>query len=87
MYDHIGLKVNDIGASVRFYESALKPLGHEVGHVFVLVERPDPAAAVVTEEVMALQRGLSRTAVANLAELVDAMNAIATDSPQRLHSQ
>jgi catechol 2,3-dioxygenase-like lactoylglutathione lyase family enzyme len=31
MYDHIGLKVNDIGASVRFYEAALKPLGHEVG--------------------------------------------------------
>src|SRR2546429_9772166 len=31
MYDHIGLKVNDIGASVRFYEAALKPLGHEAG--------------------------------------------------------
>jgi len=31
MYDHIGLKVSDIGASVRFYEAALKPLGHEVG--------------------------------------------------------
>src|SRR5207253_2452384 len=31
MYDHIGLKVNDIGTSVRFYEAALKPLGHEVG--------------------------------------------------------
>ncbi|HEY3180276.1 MAG TPA: VOC family protein [Casimicrobiaceae bacterium] len=31
MYDHVGLKVNDIGASVRFYEAALKPLGHEVG--------------------------------------------------------
>ena len=30
MYDHIGLKVNDMNASVRFYEAALKPLGHEV---------------------------------------------------------
>jgi catechol 2,3-dioxygenase-like lactoylglutathione lyase family enzyme len=30
MYDHIGLKVKDLGASVRFYESALAPLGHVV---------------------------------------------------------
>jgi catechol 2,3-dioxygenase-like lactoylglutathione lyase family enzyme len=28
MYDHIGLKVKDLGASVRFYEGALKALGH-----------------------------------------------------------
>lgn len=28
MYDHIGLKVKDIDASVRFYEAALTPLGH-----------------------------------------------------------
>ncbi|MBI3370763.1 MAG: VOC family protein [Betaproteobacteria bacterium] len=28
MYDHIGLKVNDMDASVRFYASALAPLGH-----------------------------------------------------------
>src|SRR3954471_5049601 len=26
MYDHIGLKVKDIAASVRFYQAALKPL-------------------------------------------------------------
>ena len=31
MYDHIGLKVKDIGASVRFYEAALAGLGHVVG--------------------------------------------------------
>jgi catechol 2,3-dioxygenase-like lactoylglutathione lyase family enzyme len=30
MYDHIGLKVKDIAASVRFYEAALAPLGHVV---------------------------------------------------------
>jgi catechol 2,3-dioxygenase-like lactoylglutathione lyase family enzyme len=28
MYDHIGLKVKDVGASVRFYQAALAPLGH-----------------------------------------------------------
>ena len=27
MYDHIGLKVKDIDASIRFYEAALAPLG------------------------------------------------------------
>jgi catechol 2,3-dioxygenase-like lactoylglutathione lyase family enzyme len=28
MYDHIGLRVADVGASVRFYAAALAPLGH-----------------------------------------------------------
>ena len=30
MYDHIGLKVGDLAASVRFYAAALGPLGHVV---------------------------------------------------------
>ena len=30
MYDHIGLKVKDVAASVRFWKAALAPLGHEV---------------------------------------------------------
>ena len=28
MYDHIGLKVKDLDAAVRFYRDALEPLGH-----------------------------------------------------------
>lgn len=30
MYDHIGLKVRELEASVRFYSAALKPLGYEL---------------------------------------------------------
>jgi len=30
MYDHVGLKVKDVGASARFYKAALAPLGHEM---------------------------------------------------------
>lgn len=30
MYDHIGLRVKDLDASVRFYEAALASLGHEL---------------------------------------------------------
>lgn len=32
MYDHIGLKVQDLDASVRFYSAALEPLGHVPGY-------------------------------------------------------
>jgi catechol 2,3-dioxygenase-like lactoylglutathione lyase family enzyme len=28
MYDHIGLRVKDMDAAVRFYTAALEPLGH-----------------------------------------------------------
>jgi catechol 2,3-dioxygenase-like lactoylglutathione lyase family enzyme len=38
MYDHIGLKVRDVDASVRFYEAALAALGH------VLCSRDDSGA-------------------------------------------
>ena len=31
MYDHIGLKVKDLAASVRFYAAALAPFGHVLG--------------------------------------------------------
>ena len=38
MYDHIGLRVGDLDASVRFYTAALAPLG------FVLCSRDDSGA-------------------------------------------
>ncbi|MBD0272823.1 MAG: VOC family protein [Acetobacteraceae bacterium] len=31
MYDHIGLRVSDLEASLRFYEAVLAPLGHVLG--------------------------------------------------------
>jgi len=40
VYDHIGLKVRDLNASVRFYEAALAPLGH------VLASRDDNGAGL-----------------------------------------
>ncbi|MBN8980836.1 MAG: VOC family protein [Rhizobiales bacterium] len=38
MYDHIGLKVTNLNASVRFYTDALAPLGH------ILASRDDTGA-------------------------------------------
>jgi catechol 2,3-dioxygenase-like lactoylglutathione lyase family enzyme len=40
MYDHIGLKVKDVGAAVRFYEAALASLG------YVLCSRDESGAGL-----------------------------------------
>jgi catechol 2,3-dioxygenase-like lactoylglutathione lyase family enzyme len=48
MYDHIGLHVKDLGASVRFYEATLRPLGH------VLCSKDDSGAGLGPDGAAAL---------------------------------
>jgi len=48
MYDHIGLKVGNLDASVRFYSAALAPLGH------VLCSRDESGAGFGPKEAPAL---------------------------------
>jgi catechol 2,3-dioxygenase-like lactoylglutathione lyase family enzyme len=48
MYDHIGLKVKNLDASVRFYTAALAPLGH------VLNSRDDSGAGFGPKDASAL---------------------------------
>jgi catechol 2,3-dioxygenase-like lactoylglutathione lyase family enzyme len=48
MYDHIGLKVKSLDASVRFYTAALAPLGH------VLNSRDDSGAGFGPKDAPAL---------------------------------
>ena len=53
MYDHIGLKVRDLDASVKFYTAALAPLGH------VLCSRDSSGAGFGPKDAPALWLHLS----------------------------
>ena len=48
MFDHIGIHVKDLAASVRFYEAVLAPLG------FVLCSRDDTSAGFGPKDAPAL---------------------------------
>ena len=48
MYDHIGLRVKDLDAAVRFYTAVLAPLGH------VLCSRDDSGAGFGPKDAPAL---------------------------------
>jgi len=56
MYDHIGLKVRDLDASVKFYSAALAPLGH------VLCSRDSSGAGFGPQNAPALWLHLSKEA-------------------------
>ena len=56
MYDHIGLKVGNLDASVRFYTAALKPLG------YVMCSRDDSGAGFGPKGEPALWLYLSKDA-------------------------
>ena len=54
MYDHIGLKVRNLDASIKFYTAALAPLGH------VLCSRDDSGAGFGPKDAPALWLHLSK---------------------------
>lgn len=56
MYDHIGLKVSNLDASVRFYTAALAPLG------IVLASRDETSAGFGPPGAPALWLGVSKQA-------------------------
>jgi catechol 2,3-dioxygenase-like lactoylglutathione lyase family enzyme len=56
MYDHIGLKVKDLDASVRFYTAALAPLG------YVLCTRDEASAGFGPQGSPALWLGVAKSA-------------------------
>jgi len=73
MYDHIGLTVKDIDASVRFYSAVLAPLGYE------LCSRDSTSAGLGPKDAPALwlyQSDKARPAATHIAFSADARKAV-----------
>jgi catechol 2,3-dioxygenase-like lactoylglutathione lyase family enzyme len=78
MYDHIGLRVGDLDASVRFYTAALAPLG------FVLCSRDDSGAGFGPKDAPALWLHLNKGKAAAGAHI--AFRANNHDAVKKFHA-
>ena len=78
MYDHIGLRVADLDASVRFYTAVLAPLG------FVLCSRDDSGAGFGPKDAPALWLYLDKGKKAGDAHI--AFRAADHDAIKKFHS-
>ena len=79
MYDHIGLKVKNLDASVRFYTAALAPLGHVLG------SRDDSGAGFGPKDAPALWLYLDKGSAAAAAHI--AFRATDHASIKKFHSE
>jgi catechol 2,3-dioxygenase-like lactoylglutathione lyase family enzyme len=73
MYDHIGLKVKDLSASVRFYTAALAPLG------YVLCSQDDAGAGFGPRNEPALWLYVDRSSAAGVHVAFRSPNRAAVD--------
>ena len=79
MYDHIGLRVGNLDASVRFYTAALAPLG------FVLCSRDETGAGFGPQGAPALWLHLHEGSAGSAADI--AVRAQEHAGVQQLYSQ
>lgn len=78
MYDHIGLAVKDLTASIRFYTAVLAPLG------YVLCSRDETSAGFGPKDAPALW--LYRSTASQLAATHVAFRASARKAVDRFHA-
>jgi catechol 2,3-dioxygenase-like lactoylglutathione lyase family enzyme len=79
MYDHIGLKVRDVDASVRFYQAALAGLGH------VLCSRDTSGAGFGPKDAPALWLHLAKASPSAGAHI--AFHAANRKAVDRFHAE
>jgi catechol 2,3-dioxygenase-like lactoylglutathione lyase family enzyme len=78
MYDHIGLQVKDLAASVRFYSAVLAPLGH------VLCSQDEASASFGPEGAPALYLSSSKKGAKHAVHL--ALRAADHGAVKRFHA-